>query len=133
MKRWQFSVALLVGYLAVFQLWIGADRAFIVSSGVLWTTAFLIWCAVAARRGYFLNRIDLGTHLLVILDVLLESLLLEDHSHMRFWLCALGFGMVMGGYRWYLLGSLSQAKIPPQTEKTCLNETGLNRGEERGR
>ncbi len=41
--NWRLSVGLLTGYLVIFQLWIGADRAFVVASGILWCLVFGIW------------------------------------------------------------------------------------------
>ena len=103
MKNWQFSIGLLVGYVLVFQAWVGAERSFVVSSGILWCLTFSVWTLVQWRKGYFRNRLDGGLHGVVILDVLLESLLITDHSHSGFWLCAFGFGFVIGGYRYKLL------------------------------
>ena len=87
----------------MFQLWMGAERSFIVASGVLWCAVFGLWGALAWRRDYFSDGIDLMTHAAVIVDVLLEALLLEDHSHAGFWLCGGAFATVLSGYRWYSL------------------------------
>ena len=103
MKTWQFSLWLLIGYIAIFQLWLGADRSFIVASGSLWCLAYGVWILVLQRREYFLNRLDYFAHWVVILDVLLEALLLEEHNHLGFWLCALAFAAVIGGYRWKVM------------------------------
>lgn len=96
---WGFSVCLLIGYLLIFQLWIGADRRFVVSSGVLWGIVYGVWLMVSWRRLYFVNRLDFLAHWVVVLDVLLEALLLESHDHLGFWLCGAGFAIVIGGYR----------------------------------
>lgn len=103
MKDWQYSACLLIGYLTIFQLWVGAGRLFVVSSGVLWCLVFGIWALVQWRQGYFVNRLDGMLHGVVILDVLLEALLLEEHSHAGFWLCGVGFAAVVGGYRFSAL------------------------------
>ncbi len=100
MKAWQFSFALLIGYLGVFHLWMGADRSFVVASGLLWCLAYGVWMLLAQKEGYFVDRLDYFSHWVVILDVALEALLLREHNHLGFWLCALAFAAVIGGYRW---------------------------------
>lgn len=103
MKQWDFSLSLLLGYLAIFHLWLGAEYQFVLVSGVLWSLTFVTWFALMTRRGYFANRMDGAAHGVVIADVLLEAILLREHDHWGFWLCALAFAVVIGGYRWKLL------------------------------
>ena len=61
---------------------------------------FGVWLIVKVKAGYFVNRFDWGLHCVVIFDVLLEALLLEEHDHLGFWLCGMGFGVVIGAYRY---------------------------------
>lgn len=104
-QLWSYSLTLIVGYFALFQLWMGAERSFVVASGVLWSVGFVLWGTLAWRRGYFADGVDLITHFVVIVDVLLEAVLLEDHSHSGFWLCGGAFATVVGGYRWFRLSA----------------------------
>lgn len=104
LNRWNYSLALLVGYLGVFQLWIGAERSFVVASGILWCLAFGVWLMAQSRRRYFLGRLDGFGHGVVVLDVGLEAILLKEHDHVGFWLCGFGFAVVIGGYRWWVMG-----------------------------
>jgi hypothetical protein len=107
---WGFSLGLLVGYLLIFQLWMGADRQFIVSSGILWGLVFGVWLMVSWRNAYFVNRLDFLAHWGVVIDVLLEALLLVSHDHLGFWLCGLGFAIVIGGYRISILRRIRGAR-----------------------
>lgn len=106
--NWRLSVGLLTGYLVIFQLWIGADRAFVVASGILWCLVFGIWLIHGWRKAYFANRLDLLAHWVVVLDVLLESLLMVSHDHLGFWLCGIGFAIVIGGYRYSILRRMNE-------------------------
>jgi len=109
---WGFSVCLLIGYLLIFQLWIGADREFVTSSGVLWGLVFGVWLMVSRRNAYFVNRLDFLAHWVVVIDVLLEALLLVSHDHLGFWLCGAGFAIVIGGYRISILRRIRGVRSP---------------------
>src|SRR5262245_32956087 len=98
MKDWRFSLMLGVIYLAVFHLWMHAARSVIIWSSII---ATLLSCALflrAERQRYFLNLWDRFFHAAVILDIFLEGLLIPVHDHYGFYLCALGFAVVLGGY-----------------------------------
>src|SRR5262249_21301938 len=108
--------------LATFQVWktfpsrdcflaVGAGAAAIATAGL----------RQASRRGYFLNRADRVLHILVIADLLLESLAFEAfrlflpsgaseaesvrafHASNNHFSCALVFAIIIGFHRWLAL------------------------------
>ena len=97
--RWYFSAALLIGYVVIFWLWMGADRSFVVISGLLWGLVFGLWLLISWKQGYFVDRLDQVGHWVVVLDVFLEAILIARHDHFGFLICAVAFGAVIGGYR----------------------------------
>src|SRR5438309_1155862 len=98
MRNWSFSLLLGALYLASFHLWMAAGPGWVVPSSIA-VTALSVWLFVqAVRRGYFLNRCDGFLHFMVILDLLLEGTILRPHQGHGFYLCALGFAVVIGGY-----------------------------------
>ncbi|MCI0534333.1 MAG: hypothetical protein L0Z50_03815 [Verrucomicrobiales bacterium] len=103
MKRWRFSLILGVIYLAVFHLWMHVDRRTIFLTGLIATalaSGLFLW---AEHGKYFLNNWDRLFHAAVIFDILLEGLLIPGHDHYGFYLCAIAFAIVLGGYRaWHL-------------------------------
>lgn len=99
MKRWRFSLVLGGIYLAVFHLWMHVDRRTIILTGLIATalaSGMFLW---AEHEKYFLNHWDRLFHAAVILDILLEGLLVPVHDHYGFYLCAIAFAAVLGGYR----------------------------------
>ena len=100
---WSFSICLGAAYLAVFHLWMGLSREWIVFSGV--AAALLLAAGLVAKRNYFLNRWDLIFHALVIADIFLEAILIPVHDHYGFYFCAVGFAVAVGGYRANLIRS----------------------------
>jgi hypothetical protein len=99
MKRWYFSLLLGAIYLLIFHWWRHLDRRAIVVTGLAATllcVGLFIW---ADRRKYFLNHWDRLFHAAVVLDILLEGVLLPVHDQYGFYLCALAFAVVLGGYR----------------------------------
>lgn len=117
--RWWFSLTLLLAYLAVFHLWLGLQRAGILASGAVVTVglAALFWRALLS--GYFVNRWDALGHAAVIVDLALEAGVVRWHDHVGFYLCALAFAAVVGGYRAAAAqgagaGSVAGAKSLPQ-------------------
>ena len=101
-ERWGYSLLLLAGYLAVFHLWFGSGRPWIVATGLV-SAGGMAWGFMwAVGRSYFLNRWDALGHSLVILDVVLEAFLIREHDHLGFYLCAAAFALVLGGYRAWL-------------------------------
>ncbi len=103
MKRWSYSLIFLGLYLAVFHLWIGSSRPVIILSALVTTALLLAAFVRAAKRYYFVNHWDCWMHAVVILDVLTEGVLVSSHEGYSFYLCALAFAIVIGGYRGYIL------------------------------
>ena len=101
-RNWYFGLVLGIVYLAVFNLWQVLNREWIVLSSV--TVSFLLFgmFMAAIKQNYFLNRWDALLHASVILDILLEGTLIPEHQTRGFYLCAVGFAVVIGGYRIYL-------------------------------
>ncbi len=98
-SRWSFSLLLLVVYVATFHFWMHVGRTGIVVSGLVSTAAMSALFVRALRRRYFLNGWDAFWHGTVILDVFLEGTLVSHHGDFSFYLCALAFVAVVGGYR----------------------------------
>jgi hypothetical protein len=99
MKRSWFTLLLMALYPVVFHLWSFSDPeniARITLTVLVFLTAGLIW---AADQGYFLNRFDLGLHVVVLLDLLVEGLGIPFHEGISFYGCALGFLVVLVAYR----------------------------------
>jgi len=103
MKRWWFSLVLTTIYLAVFNLWFVLSRSWVVASGVIAGACLMATFRLAQRHGFFANVWDGLLHLTVILDILLEAVLIPTHHAKGFYLCALAFALVVGGYRFYCL------------------------------
>jgi len=101
-RKWWFALILGIAYIAVFNYWRVADREWTVGSSVVVSFTLLTLCGIAARRQYFLNLWDALLHLSVILDILLEGTLIHEHQRRGFYLCALGFAVVIVGYRVWL-------------------------------
>ena len=89
-------------YLAVCNLWQVLKREWIVLSSVAVSVGLFAVFTAALRQKYFLNRWDALLHASVILDILVEGTLIAEHQSRGFYLCALGFAVVIGGYRIYL-------------------------------
>lgn len=111
-----FTAALLVVYLAVFEAWIRVPPAWSRLSAVPLCLVLTLFLLRARRRGEFLSPLDFGLHLSVVFDLLVEGLAVgfhDGHGHM---LCAAGFAVVLFGYRrwqWGRTGSrLSQLDSP---------------------
>ena len=97
--RWSFSFVLLVAYIGTFHFWMHLDRWAVVLSGLASTAVLSGLFIHAFRRRYFLNHWDAFWHGSVILDVFVESVLIPYHGDHSFYLCALAFVLVVGGYR----------------------------------
>lgn len=107
--RWYFSLILLAGYLGVFHLWNVLPRGGIVLSALVAVGILGALFARAARRGYFVNRWDALGHASVLLDIAAEGWAVSWHSGYSFYLCALAFVGVVGGYRAAQLAARSSA------------------------
>jgi len=122
MSRWSYSLFMLAVYLGTFVFWKEwpSRSAFVV--GGLTAAAVLAGAMVwAARRRYFVNRLDQVLHAWVIVDVVLEALAYEGlgafvnlgteqqplvlrfHDNNNFLGCAAAFALLIGGYRWWAL------------------------------
>jgi hypothetical protein len=106
MKNWWFSIVLMLGYLGVFHVWVWtSDRAVVVLSAI--GVCAMLTALGCGYRSYFVNRWDRAGHAVVVLDIALEGLLIPEHSHYGFYLCAAAFAAVVGGYRaWRLRRAL---------------------------
>ena len=99
LRRWGFSLFLLLAYLAVFHLWGVLGRDGILAVTFVATGILLGFFHRAWKRGYFQNRWDAAAHASVLLDLILEGTLVRYHSGYGFYLCAAAFVIVAGGYR----------------------------------
>jgi hypothetical protein len=97
-RDWSYSVLLLVAYVAVFSLWMHAPRPLVIASGLAVSAVLALLMARAWRRRYFLNPWDLLWHATVILDIAAEAIVIPLHDGRGFYLCALAFVLVVGGY-----------------------------------
>jgi hypothetical protein len=102
-QHWSFSFILLAAYLGIFHLWLKLGHQGIVASGILASGVLGGLLLQAALRGYFANGLDLFTHAVVILDVLVEAILIPLHEGLSFYGCAAGFALVIGVHRSYHL------------------------------
>lgn len=116
-RDWSYSLQMLVCYVSVFLFWRAfPSRVGFVAAGLL-TCGFLIAGMIrAAKRGYFINRVDLSAHALVIIDLVLESFAFEFlsffqphtvveqfHNNTNFFGCSLAFSLIIGIHRGLLL------------------------------
>lgn len=97
-RDWSYSVLLLVAYIAVFSLWMHVPRPAVIASGLAVSAVLFFLMAVALRQRYFLNPWDLLWHAMVILDIATEAIAIPRHEGREFYLCALAFVLVVGGY-----------------------------------
>ena len=98
-KRWSFTGLLLMCYLMIFHLWMVVSASWRFASTAIVAVALVTLVFRANQHRYFLNRWDLGLHACVVLDICLEGFLINAHEDFGFYLCALGFAVVIGGYR----------------------------------
>ena len=78
------------------------DRVGVVLCGITTTLALFVGLIIAQKKHYFRNKFDLFFHATVVIDLLLEAVIIIDHNHYGFYLCALAFTLVIGGYRVYV-------------------------------
>jgi hypothetical protein len=116
-SRWYYSFGTLISYVALFAAWrFFPSRLAFVGLGGLTIVALVIGMVRAIRSGYFANRIDVGLHIYVIVDLLIETIAFEVfrvaqpyavveqfHNNTNFFGCALAFTILIGGYRWFAL------------------------------
>ena len=108
--RWGFSASLLFVYLVVFHVWMPLPRVETAALGVIAAFGMTIGTFEWRRRGYFVNNFDHFAHLVVALDVLLEGLFVPVHIGYGFYVCALAFSIVIGGYRLWKWRKLDSAR-----------------------
>jgi hypothetical protein len=101
-ERSWFTVALMASYIGIFNIWL-LQKGSVAGTGGVYVVALSLLALFAWKRGYFVGAYDLLFHLTVILDVYLESTYIAAHDHVGFYLCALGFAVVIGGYRYWAL------------------------------
>ena len=94
-RQWLFTIFLFAIYISVFHMWRFLNGQWILVTG-LFAAAVLGGILVALGRDYFVNLWDRLLHAVVILDILLESFF-EDHF--GFYWCAVGFAVLIVGYR----------------------------------
>ena len=122
-SRWYYSFGMLVSYVTLFAVWkFFPSRLAFVGVGGFAIVALAIGMVRAIRSGYFANRIDLGLHIYVIVDLFLETFAFEVfriaqpyavveqfHNNTNFFGCALAFTILIGGYRWFALSRAQPA------------------------
>lgn len=103
-----WTLALGIIYLATFHLWMHLDRPAIIASTLVVTVLSATLLVVANKRSYFVNAWDKLFHASVAADIFAEGLLIPVHDDYGFYLCALGFCVVIIGYRWRQFRCLSR-------------------------
>ncbi len=116
-RGWSYSLQMLVTYVSVFLFWRAfPSRAGFVVVGIV-ACCFLVASMVRASiRGYFVNRVDISAHLLVVIDLVLESFAFEFlrlfqphavveqfHNNTNFFGCSLAFSLIIGLHRGIML------------------------------
>ena len=107
------------------------SRVAFVAGGIVSVSLMSLLLIFAARRRYFVNRVDLCLHVLVIVDIGLESLMYEVlrfavvmrwlpgdesvgafdetaarfHNNDNFVMCSIFFAVVIGGHHWFRRGA----------------------------
>ncbi|WP_339909631.1 hypothetical protein [Symmachiella dynata] len=142
-NRWYFSILQLLIYVGTFLFWKWyPSRIGFIVGGVVSVSIMSLLLVFAARRKYFVNRVDLCLHLLVIVDIGLESLMYEVlrfavamnwmsgeasvgafdetaamfHNNHNFYMCALFFAVVIGGHHWFRRESEALQTVDRQIE-----------------
>jgi hypothetical protein len=101
--HWSFSIWLGLTYLGVFHLWLEVGPVWVRISAVL--ASFLLGTLFlrAWLNREFVNGWDAIIHASVIFDILLEGLIIRWHEHYGFYLCEVGFAVILVGYRcWWM-------------------------------
>lgn len=109
--QWWLSLIFLVGYVCVFGTWtLWTHRDFIIASTVMAVVLGVVAIWMGLRSRYFINRAETFAYGCILADVIAEATLLirliEGEAippKPAFWLCALAFAVVLGGYRWLRL------------------------------
>jgi hypothetical protein len=112
MKGFWFTILLLAVYIGIFEAWGKLKPDAVILSAAAVSVALTILLILAKRQKYFLNRWELFGHVAIIGDILLEGILIRDHGDRSFYLCAIAFGLVVGGFRAWLINRSSESTTP---------------------
>lgn len=114
-KQWWLSLVFLAGYPLVFHLWVWLPSpVIIVGITAIVVISGISSIAVAWRGRYFTSNTEVFMYVCVVVDILVEATLIVHPkwgtllTGLDFWWCTLAFAIVMGGYRWWRLKSLTQ-------------------------
>ena len=122
LKDWYFSIILLITYILTFHFWMLVSYKLVLISGICVTFSLCIFIVWAQRRGYFANLFDMALHGFIILDILLETVIVKDHDHYGFYLCALAFSLVLGWYRYKKLQVRPMIPFDVTTQPTIVQD-----------
>ncbi|WOO40965.1 hypothetical protein [Rubellicoccus peritrichatus] len=110
-KFWSFSLFLIPLYLISFHLWLVLGPRGIMMVGIIATVVGIIAFLEASKQKYFLNRWDAFFHSTVIFDIFMEGVFIPLHIGYSFYLCAISFVIIVGGYRWWLSKKKSREAV----------------------
>lgn len=125
-RSWHYSLGMLLAYVCLFLVWmVFPSRVLFLLSGATVVT-WLIWgFRHNSATGYFANRVDERLHMLVILDVMLETVSFEVfrlfqplavvesfHQNTNFVGCATAFTLLIGCYRYFAAPSSTGVVVP---------------------
>jgi hypothetical protein len=99
MRKWYFTAALGLSYLALFHLWLVVSWPWALATGTAGAAALTLLDWRARARGCFVNDWDAWFHGAVILDIFLEGWLITAREGFGFYWCAASFGVVLTVYR----------------------------------
>jgi len=103
LRNWWFSLLLLVVYLGLFHFWhLTGNFALNAAVGLGVVGLMSVVIALAIAQGYFRNPTDAVAHAVVLVDLVLEAMFVYSHEHYGFYLCAIAFALVIGGYRYWV-------------------------------
>ena len=111
-KRFWFTILLLGIYVAIFEAWTMLPPRLTLLSAITTSLAMSAVFVAARRRRYFLNRWDAFGHASIIADIFLEGVFIRDHANRSFYLCAIAFALVVGGFRWWLIARSERLQTP---------------------
>lgn len=115
-KKWSYSLFTLVLYLSTFHLW-NLFPKHIYLIGYLSLLLYLVGFILAYKNSYFIDRVDRNIHLIILIDIFLETNLssiqkileffgvlnkgsvFNFHGDFDFYYCAIVMGFVIWLYR----------------------------------
>lgn len=101
-QSWSFSLFLIPLYLISFHLWLVLGPRGIMLTGLASTAIGIAAFIYVAKRKYFLNRWDAFFHTTVLFDIFMEGVFIPLHIGYSFYLCAISFVIIVGGYRMWI-------------------------------